>query len=183
MALTIKEIELVNLGASIAAGCKPCTSYHIKKLKEANASDEEINNSIKTSVSIKDLTKTEMEKHALNDLGATTNNNARKENLYTDRINVLVSIGSSFAINCVSLLDYYLELSESLQISPADLNKIFKAVKLIKMKAALYVDKIAIIFDQAKTDVNVDSSDDCGCSESTSKVQNNPMSKGDNGCC
>ena len=37
MALTIKEKELANIGASVATGCKPCTDFHFKKVRKAGA--------------------------------------------------------------------------------------------------------------------------------------------------
>ena len=46
MSLTIKEKELVYIGASVASGCKPCTSFHYKKALQKGASDEEIKTAI-----------------------------------------------------------------------------------------------------------------------------------------
>jgi AhpD family alkylhydroperoxidase len=42
MPITKKEKELAAVGISIAAGCKPCTDYHMKAVREAGASDDEI---------------------------------------------------------------------------------------------------------------------------------------------
>ncbi|MBT8387142.1 MAG: carboxymuconolactone decarboxylase family protein, partial [Ignavibacteria bacterium] len=85
MALTNKETELVYLGASIAAGCKPCTSYHFRKAKEAGALDEEIKNAIAFSVSIRDAAKMEMEKHALGLIKISTQSMANTGNFNPDR--------------------------------------------------------------------------------------------------
>ena len=40
MGLTFKEQELVNIGASVATGCRPCTDFHFMKVREAGASDK-----------------------------------------------------------------------------------------------------------------------------------------------
>jgi alkylhydroperoxidase/carboxymuconolactone decarboxylase family protein YurZ len=40
--LTEKEIQIVNLGGSIAAGCQPCTKYHVNKCKGTGMSDKDI---------------------------------------------------------------------------------------------------------------------------------------------
>ena len=183
MALTFKEIELVNLGASIAAGCKPCTSYHFRKVKEATASDKEIKSAIEDAVNIRNFSSKEMENHALNHLGITKQNEANKEILNPDRVKVLVSIGASFAVNNAATLNNYIGLRKSVCITDADLNTIFKAVKLIKMKAALNVDKIAIRFDDPKSDLEINNSNDYGCSEKASDVQNKLENKVENGCC
>jgi AhpD family alkylhydroperoxidase len=187
MALTNKEIELVYLGASIAAGCKPCTSYHFRRVKEAEASDNEIQNAISDSAYIRDIAKTEMESYAMNLLGISTQSEDHIDNQNTDRLTVLVSIGAAFAVNCTSTLDTYIALAESMDITNEDINNIFGASKLVKMKAASHVDKIAVRFEYAKsTEGDTKRSDGCGCSEDTSNVQTKSKkfeAKIENGCC
>lgn len=34
--------ELIAIGASVTANCKPCLEYHVTKAKESGATDEEI---------------------------------------------------------------------------------------------------------------------------------------------
>jgi AhpD family alkylhydroperoxidase len=187
MSVTNKEIELVYLGASIAAGCKPCTSYHFRKVKETGASDEEIKNTIADSVSIRDITKKEMENHALNLLGISTKSEINLDNINPDKLTVLVSIGAAFAVNCTSTLNTYIALAETVGITNEDINNIFRASKLVKMKAASHVDKIAVRFEHTKsTEGDKIESDGCGCSEETSNVQHKsikPEVKIENGCC
>ena len=69
MSLTIKEKELVCIGAAVATGCKPCTDYHFKKVREAGASDEEIKLAISDALSVRDSAKEIMENHGLKHLG------------------------------------------------------------------------------------------------------------------
>ena len=63
MSLTFKEKELVNIGASVATGCKPCTDYHFRKVREAGASDEEIKQAISDAMVVRDSAKEIMESH------------------------------------------------------------------------------------------------------------------------
>jgi len=184
MALTIKEVELVYLGASIAAGCKPCTSYHFRKSKEAGASDEEIKTAITISIIIRDTSKKEMENHAMSLLGTNTQDEVNKDNLNPDRKKVLISIGSAFAVNCTSTLNNYITLGESVGITNEDLNKIFRAAKLVKMKAASHVDKIAVRFEEPKSsEEDKGNSEGCGCEENKNNAQNKSEAKVENGCC
>ncbi len=74
MALTFKEKELVYIGASVAAGCKPCTNYHFKKVKEAGASYEEIKQAISDTKCVRIGAKEIMEAHGLKLLGITQDN-------------------------------------------------------------------------------------------------------------
>jgi len=186
MELTIKEIELAYLGASIAAGCKPCTSYHFRKLKDAEATEEEIKTAITVSNDIRDAAKEEMENHAMNLLGTSTQSEVNTDNLNPDRIRVLVSISAAFAANCTSTLNNHIALAKSAGVTNKDINKIFRAAKLVKMKAASHVDKIAVRFEETKSSEGDIETDGCGCSEDTSNVQtksNKAEADVENGCC
>jgi AhpD family alkylhydroperoxidase len=48
-----KEKELAAVGISIAAGCKPCTDFHVKKAREVGASEAEIKQSMSDAVSVR----------------------------------------------------------------------------------------------------------------------------------
>lgn len=172
MELTMKEIELVYLGASIAAGCKPCTYYHFGKALETGASEEEISSTITTAVNIREAAKNEMMKHASNLLEQSLGNETNDENLNLDRLNIMVSIGAAFALNCTSTLSKYIALIDSVGITSKELSKIFKAANLVKMKAASCVDKISMRFEKA--DVNersISNKVGCGCEKSENDVQ------------
>jgi len=186
MTLTIKEIELIYFGASIAAGCKPCTSFHFTKVKEAGASDEEIKSALTDAVNIRDIAKKEMENLAMSLLSLSTQSEVSLDNLHPDRLTILVSIGAAFAMNCTSTLKNYIALGESVGITNEEINKIFRAVKLVKMKAASHVDNIAARFEEAKTNIREEKSDGCGCTETKNNVQtesNEAEPKFENGCC
>ena len=188
MALTNKEIELVYLGASIAAGCKPCTSYHFRKVKEAEASDDEIQNAISDSANIRDIAKTEMETYAMVLLGISTQSEVKIDNQNPDRLTVLVSIGAAFAVDCTSTLNTYIDLAESVGITNEDINNIFRASKLVKMKAASHVDKIAERFEHAQSNEgDKKESNGYGCSgakkNNVQTESNKSEVKIENGCC
>jgi len=40
--MDVKIKELIAVGASVTANCKPCLEYHVAKAKENGAADEEI---------------------------------------------------------------------------------------------------------------------------------------------
>ena len=40
--MDVKTKELIAIGASITANCKPCLEYHVAKAKENGANDQEI---------------------------------------------------------------------------------------------------------------------------------------------
>ena len=45
-ALTKRQKELVAAGASIAAGCRPCTTHHFDAARDAGATDAEIRRAV-----------------------------------------------------------------------------------------------------------------------------------------
>ena len=65
MALTLKEKELVAVGSSVAAGCKPCTRYHLREARKAEASDAEIHRAVADAASVRSNATEIMEGHGL----------------------------------------------------------------------------------------------------------------------
>ena len=51
--LTEKEQELVAVGASIAAGCRPCTAYHVRAARVAGADKEEIRQAVNDALDVR----------------------------------------------------------------------------------------------------------------------------------
>jgi AhpD family alkylhydroperoxidase len=52
--LTEKQKELVAVGASIAAGCRPCTTHHVAAARAAGAGDVEIRAAVQTALAVRD---------------------------------------------------------------------------------------------------------------------------------
>lgn len=143
MSLTRKEKELVNIGASVATGCKPCTDYHFMKVREAGASDEEIKGTISDALAVRDSAKQIMETHGLKHLGIAKD----EDDLYctgpTTRIKELVSIAAAFAVNCTTNLERHVAASRSVGITEDEVTSVLDAALFIKGEAAHYVDQIA----------------------------------------
>jgi len=142
MPLTFKEKELVNIGASVATGCKPCTDYHFKKVREAGASDEEITQAISYAMSVRDSAKEIMENHGLKQLGITKDKKDRREAVKTTRIKELVSVAAAFAVNCTTNLEKHMAASQTVGITKAEIESVLIAADFIKDEAAYYVDRM-----------------------------------------
>lgn len=143
MSLNFKEKELVAVGASVAAGCKPCTNYHFKQVREAGASDEEIKQAISDAVSVRDSAKNIMEAHALKHLGIVKNIDEYGCNENTTRIKELVSVAAAFAVNCTSNLEKHIALAQNVGISDSEVKSVLDLALFIKGKASSHVDRIA----------------------------------------
>ena len=53
MVWTDKEKELVAVGISVAAGCRPCTKYHFKHAREMAISDDEIRQTVTDAINLR----------------------------------------------------------------------------------------------------------------------------------
>ncbi len=52
--LTTKEKELISVSASVAAGCRPCTEYHVKGAHAAGACDRSVTLAIETALAVRE---------------------------------------------------------------------------------------------------------------------------------
>src|SRR5512140_622544 len=97
--LTETQQELIAVGVSIAAGCKPCTAYHLKAARAAGASDEEIRRAVSHALGVRHSATELMARLADKLLGNASEletSRLAEESLTDD----LVSAGAAFAVNC-----------------------------------------------------------------------------------
>jgi AhpD family alkylhydroperoxidase len=137
MAITAKEKELAAVGISVAAGCKPCTDFHLRKVRESGASDAEIKQAIRRSAT--DI----METYSLAHLEGLKPASDLEYAGTTDRVHELVCIGAAFGVNCVSSLEVHLNAAERAGIAPEEIAMIVKLSAFIKGKAASHVEHLA----------------------------------------
>ncbi len=146
MTMRLKERELVAVGISVAAGCKPCTDYHLKAVRKAKATDDEITQATAVAMGVRRSAQNIMEAYGLSQLGATH----RVEDCVdteTHRLKELVSIGAAFAVNCTTNLEAHLAAATSVAISDDDIQGVLMLAQLIKGKAASHVEKLIKISD------------------------------------
>ena len=91
MIIAPKDDELIAIGISMAAGCKPCTKYHAAVARKARASDQEIKDALVTPVSVRKKGAEIIVSYAL----ATLGDPKPHANEST-----LVALGAAFAVNC-----------------------------------------------------------------------------------
>ena len=149
MSITVKEKELTAVGISVATGCKPCTDYHLKAVRTAGASDEEIEQAVAGAVAVRERATKIMQGHALVQLGEAGHGSDPTPTEEASRMQVLVSIGAAFGVNCVSTLDTYLADAENVGLSQDDTAKIVKLAAFIKRKAASHVERLVGMTEEA----------------------------------
>ena len=142
MAITAREKELVAVGVSVASGCKPCTNYHVKAAREADASDEAIKQAVADALSVRKNATDVMETHALARLGQAGSHSHADGPVSMNRVRELVFVGAAFGVNCTSTLEEHLAVAETVGISHEEVAEIAKLAAFIKERASSHVDRL-----------------------------------------
>ncbi len=138
--LTLKEIQLVNLSGSIAAGCQPCTRYHINRCKDAGMSDKEIHNVVIKAEKICNRAFEEMKSRALKRVLNIKDGKVGLRPESDNRHDVLIGIMVSYTVNSTTLFEEYLQSAEKVEIGRKEISKIIEISKFIYDKAKAHVD-------------------------------------------
>ena len=140
--LTIREKELVSFGASVAAGCKPCTRFHVKKVREAGASDNEIEQAITDALRVRDHARDIMECQAMKLVGVDRHHEDEDAAPDVARMTGLVSIAAAFAVNCTSSLEKHIAAARDAGGHEDDIRSALDAAVIVKGQASTYVDRV-----------------------------------------
>ena len=144
MAMNLQEKELIYFGASVAAGCTSCATYHYEKAKKIGVSDKEIKQAISDAMSVRDSANRKMEQHSLELIGMARDREKEIDTRTTTRITELVSIAAAFAVNCTSNLEKHIAAALAIGITEYEIYSVIMRVALgVKGEAASYVDQIA----------------------------------------
>ncbi len=143
MAISAKEKELAAVGISVASGCKPCTDFHVKKVREVGASDTEIKQAISAAFAVRRRATEDMESYALTRIGGNKEVSTAERVDVTERAKLLVGIGAAFGVNCVAVMQAHLDAAERAGISREEIATIVKLSAFIKGKASSHVERLA----------------------------------------
>ncbi|MHC4234873.1 MAG: carboxymuconolactone decarboxylase family protein [Planctomycetota bacterium] len=138
MSLSVKEKELVSVGVSLAAGCKPCTDYHLKKVRGAGASDEEIEQAMTDAIAVRDKAKMIMQRHGLKLLGfkKTVRTEDDDDELgEPTRMRELVAVGAAYAVSCTSSLEEHVAAARSVGVEESEIEAVVGLARFIRGKA------------------------------------------------
>ena len=173
MTMRLKEREMVAIGASVAAGCRPCTDYHVKAAREAKLTGGEIRQAIDDAMNVRQNALEVMKAYGLQHLGETEETDGGGRAGPTTRIKELVSIAAAFAVNCTTNLENHLAAAESLGISGEEIQDVTKLAGFIRGKAASHVEKMVAPEElthqgaDAAPAPNAGAAGGCGCTSET----------------
>jgi len=170
--LTEKEQELIAIGASIAAGCRPCTAYHFRASRAAGADKEEIRQAVSDALDVRRSATASMARLAERQLGGVPESDATNGS-EKSLIGELVSVGAALAVNCVTNLETHLTAAWQLGATARQIQTALGIARAVKNIAAKKADE-TITKTAGESQV---CADDCGCHADT-----NPSSAISAGC-
>lgn len=131
MPLTMLDKELVAVAISVAAGCRPCTAWHLTEARRAGASDAAIEKAVAGAVCVRTSATDGMRRHALGLAPAQDGCGCGT----TDALAELVAVGASLAVNCTGNIDKHLTAAQGLGVPPEHLDEVYALVGTIRAKA------------------------------------------------
>lgn len=163
--LTRKEKELVAVGASIAAGCQPCTAHHFEAVRAAGATEAEVRQAVDDALCVRSSATRVMtglgEKH----LG---NGQVIEDPCYLEKplIGELVSIGAALAVNCTTNLEDHLQAARAAGATEHQIQTTLGVARAVKKVAGEKVETVAKVAGRS-TETRADTviSNGCGCQE------------------
>lgn len=175
--LSQKEKELVAVGASVAAGCIPCTQYHLKEVRVAGATTEEITQAVDAALCVKGSTRGIMEKIACDALGVPKEEQPSCCAGPTDRMKELVSIAAAVAVNCPTNFHKHVTAGRTVGVRDDEIQLVVGLAKMIRGKA---MEKI----DAAVKELSVSTQAEAGCGPTVSvKSVLHPVQAAKGSCC
>lgn len=142
------EQTLIALGASVAAGCQPCTLYHMKAARTAGACDKGIALAVETALAGRQSATVAMDKWAERCQGARPEIDAEfrtRRRLSAE----LTSIAAAVAVNAVPDLQHHLVAARDLG---AGVDQIRAAVEIARKIKRVAEDKIDTIAEGIEAD-------------------------------
>ncbi|MEJ2229422.1 MAG: carboxymuconolactone decarboxylase family protein [Alphaproteobacteria bacterium] len=134
--MTMLNKELVAVAISVAAGCRPCTTYHLAKVREAGASEEAIENVVTSAIYVRTSATEGMHRHALGlepeqkGCGCAS----------PQPVEELIALGASLAVNCAENVARHLAAAKALNVPQEELDEVFALVKFIRAQAVKHAE-------------------------------------------
>lgn len=139
MPITNLEKELAAVGISIAAGCKPCTDFHMKAVRKAGAAEPAVRAAVEQAAAVRAAANGVMHAYGLAHLGDDATAPAAPG--AADRQAVLTGLGAAFAVNCTSTLEQHIAAAGDAGVATEEIVEVARLARFVKGKAASHVDR------------------------------------------
>ncbi len=157
--LNQKEQSLIAIGASVAAGCQPCTAYHVKAARAAGACDRSIALAADTALTGRTSATIGMSEWAARCQGAKPEIDAefRAQKVL---IAELTSIATAVAVNSVPDLQKHLDAARD---AGARVEQIRVAIEIARKIKRVAEEKVGAITDGIEKDAQAIMTGGPGC--------------------
>ncbi len=166
--LTQKEKELVAVGASIAAGCQPCSAHHFKTARAAGAAKAEIRQAVDDALCVRDGATKIMASFAKKHLDGESNTEVLSCS-EKPLIGELVAASAALAVNCVASLETHLAIARRLGATERQIQTALGVARAIKKVAGQKMEAVATTVAEpakpAESKAGDGRGDDCSCHE------------------
>ncbi len=151
--------ELIAVGASIAAGCVPCTNFHLKAARMAGASPDEIGQAVDLALRVRQRATKVMARFG----GERPQTIVADDAIWSDRlaISALVSVGAAYAVNCTATLENCIHMALQQGVTGGQILEALKIACAVKSMAGRKVQAAAARALGAEGN----ESDACACEE------------------
>lgn len=132
MPLNMHDKEVIAVAASVAAGCRPCTTYHLKEARRAGVSEDDIAKAVAGAVCVRGAATEGMRRHGLGlevpkaDCGC---------GVAADRLAELAALGASLAVNCTANIEKHLAFARQIGVTEDDIRAAAALATMIREKA------------------------------------------------
>lgn len=161
-ALSERDMEIINLGTSLAAGCQPCLKYHLRKCKGSGFSEKEIIKIIHLTSEICARVFEVMKLRALAQVYNRQYNGCEYQVICNNRDELLLGLAVSYTYSNTCLTDAYIEYAKQSDMSDSEISSIMEISKFISGKARAHVD--ILIEERGVEDYDTEKDgNSCGC--------------------
>ncbi len=156
-----KEQELIAVGASIAAGCVPCATFHFRAARITGASRDEIREAAGNAVRVRERATEIMARLDVDRPRGRVTIQASPSEEGT-LLSELISVSAAFALNCTASLEAHVEAARRRGASDA---QIFTALKIACAVKSMAARKVQAAAAQA-LGAEESAGEACDCAES-----------------
>jgi len=141
--LSPKEESLAGLAASIAAGCRPCTSHWLNQARSKGACERGIRLAIETGLSIRTSATAAMAEFAASIQGATPTIDKEFRAQRTGLIEIM-ACGAALTVRSATDLEHRIDLARGLGQSTAQISAAFAIANAVCAGANNEVDNVIL---------------------------------------
>jgi AhpD family alkylhydroperoxidase len=131
MPLNRHDKEVVAVAASIAAGCRPCTTYHRREARRAGVSEDDIAKAVAGAVCVRNGATEGMRRHGLGLEPPPTECGCGAG----DRLAELAALGAALAVNCTANIEKHLAFARQIGVTEHDIRDAAAVANMIRGKA------------------------------------------------